>query len=158
MALFFTKNLYFRSKNSFMTSFFTHFVLSHAFDNTTSQNIRGTDTWAVHHIKFWEDRPPVPPMSPPMNLYHTYMYMYITGRRSTCKRRSTNARLHLHFPFEISLLHLLAYLHISAHATMHLHLRSLPGFVAHFLHISECVSHIHSTLCVSFALTRDLSA
>jgi len=61
MALFFTKNLYFRTKNSFMTSFFTHFVLSHAFDNTTSQNIRGTDAWAVPPPQIWGDCLPSPP-------------------------------------------------------------------------------------------------
>src|SRR6218665_1539403 len=41
MALFFTKNLCFRTKSSSLTPFFTQFVyiLSHASDNTTSQNI-----------------------------------------------------------------------------------------------------------------------
>ena len=34
-------------KKSFMTPFFTQFVLSHASNNTTSQNIGGTDAWAV---------------------------------------------------------------------------------------------------------------
>ena len=34
-------------------------------DNTTSQNIGGTDTWAVPHLKFGGDRPP---KSPPMVL------------------------------------------------------------------------------------------
>jgi len=41
MAIFFTKNLYFRTRNSFMTLFFTQFVLSHASDNTTSRNFGG---------------------------------------------------------------------------------------------------------------------
>src|SRR6218665_1005102 len=70
MALFFTKNLYFRIKNFFMTPFFTQLVLSHASDNTTSRNIGGTDAWSVGtvpHLKFWGDRPPVPPKSPPMH-------------------------------------------------------------------------------------------
>src|SRR6218665_1565531 len=39
-------------KNSLMTPFFTLFVLSRAFDNTTSQNIGGTDAWAIPHLKF----------------------------------------------------------------------------------------------------------
>src|SRR6218665_2411377 len=26
----------------------------------------GTDAWAVPHLKFWEDRPPVPSRSPPL--------------------------------------------------------------------------------------------
>ena len=43
-----------------MTNFFTQFVLSQASDNTTSRNIGGTDAWAVPHLKFWGDRPPVP--------------------------------------------------------------------------------------------------
>src|SRR6218665_3801826 len=48
-------------KNSFMTPFFTLFVLSHASDNTTSQNIGGTDAWAVPPPQILGDRPPVPP-------------------------------------------------------------------------------------------------
>ena len=35
------------------TPFFTLFILSRASDNTTSQNIGGTDAWAVPHLKFW---------------------------------------------------------------------------------------------------------
>jgi len=44
-----------------MTPFFTQFVLSHASDNTTSQNIGETDAWVVPHLKFWRDRPPSSP-------------------------------------------------------------------------------------------------
>ena len=47
MALFFTKDLDFRTQISFVTLFFTHFVLSHASDNTSSRNIGGTDAWAA---------------------------------------------------------------------------------------------------------------
>jgi len=47
MALFFTKNLFQNRQNSFMTHFLTQFILAHASDNTTSQNIGGTDAWAV---------------------------------------------------------------------------------------------------------------
>ena len=37
------------------------FLLSRASDNTTSQNIGGTDAWAVSHLKFcWGTFPPVP--------------------------------------------------------------------------------------------------
>ena len=39
-------------KNFFMTPFFTLFVFSRASDNTTSENIGGTDAWAVPHLKF----------------------------------------------------------------------------------------------------------
>src|SRR6218665_3517200 len=45
-------------KNSFITSFFTLFVLSRASDNTASQNIRGTDEWAVPPPQILGDRPP----------------------------------------------------------------------------------------------------
>ena len=50
--------------NSFLTPLFTLFVLSRTSNNTTSQNIGGTDAWAVPHLKFWEDRPPSPPLGP----------------------------------------------------------------------------------------------
>src|SRR6218665_1632761 len=44
------------------TQFFTLFMLSRTSDNTTSQNIGGTNAWAVPHLKFWGgDRPPSPP-------------------------------------------------------------------------------------------------
>src|SRR6218665_1642554 len=44
------------------------FLLSRASDNTTSQNIGGTDAWAVSHLKFcWGTFPPVPPRSPPLD-------------------------------------------------------------------------------------------
>src|SRR6218665_627929 len=39
MALFLLRNLYFRTKHSFMISFFSQFVLCHASNNTTSRNI-----------------------------------------------------------------------------------------------------------------------
>src|SRR6218665_2905090 len=49
------------------TQFFTLFMLSRTSDNTTSQNIGGTNAWAVPHLKFWGDRPPpVPPRSSPL--------------------------------------------------------------------------------------------
>src|SRR6218665_260811 len=35
------------------TQFFTLFMLSRTSDNTTSQNIGGTNAWAVPHFKFW---------------------------------------------------------------------------------------------------------
>jgi len=48
-----------------MTLFFTLFVLSRASDNTTSQNIGGTDAWAVPSPKkIFGDRPSVPLRSP----------------------------------------------------------------------------------------------
>src|SRR6218665_3026643 len=49
-----------------MTSFFTLFVLSRTTGNTTSQNIGGTDAWAVPHLKCWGTVPPFPPRSLPM--------------------------------------------------------------------------------------------
>src|SRR6218665_2090699 len=53
-------------KDSLTTPFFTLFVLSRASDNTTSQNIGGTDAWAVPHLKF-RGRPP---RSPPLAEAH----------------------------------------------------------------------------------------
>ena len=50
------------------TSFFTLFILSRTSDNTTSQNIGGTNTWAVPTSNFGMDRPPSPPRSPPLLL------------------------------------------------------------------------------------------
>src|SRR6218665_1164912 len=44
------------------TQFFTLFMLSRTSDNTTSQNIGGTNAWASPHLKFWGDRPPQPPL------------------------------------------------------------------------------------------------
>src|SRR6218665_1159310 len=49
----------FHKKNSLMIPF----LLSHASDNTTSQNIGWTDAWAVPHLQFWRDRPPQSPLS-----------------------------------------------------------------------------------------------
>src|SRR6218665_94370 len=40
--------------------FFTLFILSRTSDNTTSQNIGGTNAWAVPPPQIWGDRPPVP--------------------------------------------------------------------------------------------------
>src|SRR6218665_1342752 len=49
------------------TPFFTRFILSRASDNTSSQNIGGTNAWAVPHLKFWGGpSAPVPPRSPPL--------------------------------------------------------------------------------------------
>jgi len=45
---------------------FTQFVLSHASDNTTSQNIKnigGTDAWAISNLTFLGGRPPAPQVS-----------------------------------------------------------------------------------------------
>src|SRR6218665_3337756 len=44
---FFATKIPIPQNNSLMTHLFTLFVLSHTNDNTTSQNIGGTDAWAV---------------------------------------------------------------------------------------------------------------
>src|SRR6218665_2012508 len=48
----------------------TFFILCSCFrthpTNTTSQNIGGADAWAFPNPKFWGDRPPSSPRSPPM--------------------------------------------------------------------------------------------
>jgi len=51
MTLFLTKNLYFTTKIP-LSHFFSYFVLSRAYRNTTSPNIGGTDAWAVPNLKF----------------------------------------------------------------------------------------------------------
>src|SRR6218665_883745 len=62
------KPLYFR-KNSFMTPFFTLFVLSRASDNTSSQNIGGYGCMGRPPPQiFWGTVTPVPPMSPPLGV------------------------------------------------------------------------------------------
>src|SRR6218665_3354789 len=63
---FLTRKTTISEKISFMTPFFTLFVLSRASDNTTSLNIGGTDAWVVPHLKFFGDRPPRTPRSPPL--------------------------------------------------------------------------------------------
>ena len=65
--LFFTRKATISEKNSLMTPFyFTLFVLSRAFDNTTSQNIGGRIHGPSPPQIFWGDRPPSPPRSPPL--------------------------------------------------------------------------------------------
>src|SRR6218665_820084 len=64
---FLTRKATISEKNSFMTPFFTLFVLSRESENTTSQNIGGTDAWAVPPPQILGgDRPPSPPRSPPL--------------------------------------------------------------------------------------------
>src|SRR6218665_999538 len=75
---FLDENLYFRT-NSFMTPFCTQFVLSHAYNNTTSRNIGGKDAGAVPHFKVWGTIPhAVPSKSPPMSLTDITMHTYTT--------------------------------------------------------------------------------
>src|SRR6218665_3698837 len=51
------------------TQFFTLFMLSRTSDNTTSQNIGGTNAWAVPPPQILEGpSPPVPPRSPPLQI------------------------------------------------------------------------------------------
>src|SRR6218665_2766592 len=59
------KNHYFIKEFLFDT-FFTLFVHSRASDNTTSQNIGGTDAWAVPPPQILGDHPPSPSRSPPL--------------------------------------------------------------------------------------------
>jgi len=65
MILFVPPSLYFTTKHSFETPFFSQFVLCKASDNTTSQNIGVTDAWVVPNLKFLGDRPPYPKSSVP---------------------------------------------------------------------------------------------
>src|SRR6218665_69916 len=76
MVLFFTKNLYFRTKE------FLHdtFLLSSCFQRhpiTLLLKILGeTDAWAVPHLKFWGDRTPVLLSLRPC----LHIYIYINTR------------------------------------------------------------------------------
>src|SRR6218665_3399998 len=48
-------------------TFFTLFILSRVSENTTSQNIGGTNAWAVPPPQIsWGTSPSVPPRSPPL--------------------------------------------------------------------------------------------
>jgi len=60
------ENHYFRKEFLDNTIFFTLFVLSRASDNTTSLNIGRPMHGPSPHLKFWGDRPPQPPRSPPL--------------------------------------------------------------------------------------------
>src|SRR6218665_1773818 len=61
------------------TQFFTLFMLSRTSDNTTSQNIGGTNAWAVPPPQiFGGTVPPVPPRSPPLAGFMT---------KSLCKQK-----------------------------------------------------------------------
>jgi len=64
--LFLTKNLKFRQKYSSLTPFLSQFVLFLTSHNSTSQNIGGTDAWAVPLLKILGDVPSSPPRSLPM--------------------------------------------------------------------------------------------
>src|SRR6218665_3568049 len=57
---FLTRKTTISEKNSFMTLFFTLFVLLRASDNTTSRNIGGQMHGPSSHLKFWGTVPPVP--------------------------------------------------------------------------------------------------
>src|SRR6218665_1664594 len=78
MPLFLPRNLYFRIKHSFVTLSFSHFVLYHASNNTTSRNIGGTNAWASLPPQILGDRPPSPPKSPPM---HGMWYTFLSSQR-----------------------------------------------------------------------------
>src|SRR6218665_1835309 len=72
MTLFLPKNLYIRTKHSFMTPFFSQFVLCHASNNTSSRNIGGTDAWAVPPPQILWGTTPVPPKSPPLDVLYLH--------------------------------------------------------------------------------------
>src|SRR6218665_1153428 len=42
----------------------------------TSQNIGGTNAWAVPHLKFWGTVPPSPPRYPPLNLRTVCLFIH----------------------------------------------------------------------------------
>src|SRR6218665_797578 len=63
------------------TQFFTLFMLSRTSDNTTSQNIGGTNAWAVPPPQILGGTvPPVPPRSPPLPTTVYYSQLIILLR------------------------------------------------------------------------------
>src|SRR6218665_1316519 len=56
---FFTRKSTISEKNSLTPIFFTLFELSRPSHNTNSQNIGGTNAWAVPHLKFWGGQSPL---------------------------------------------------------------------------------------------------
>src|SRR6218665_2726098 len=73
----------FQKRISFMTPFFTLFVLSRASDYTTSQNIGGTDAWAVPHLTFLGGLSP--PRSPPLITSQLYLEIDAKQMISLCQ-------------------------------------------------------------------------
>src|SRR6218665_2888677 len=61
------------------THFFTRFILSRAYDNTTSQNIGGDQCMGrPPHLKLWRDRPlQSPPRSPPLVISNRVSSSYL---------------------------------------------------------------------------------
>src|SRR6218665_3360272 len=62
--LFLTKTVNFRQKYSSLTHFLSQFVLCLTSNNSTSQNIGGTDARAVPPPQIWGTVPKSPPMPP----------------------------------------------------------------------------------------------
>ena len=58
------------------TQFFTLFMLSRTFDNMTSQNIGGTNAWAVPHLKFWGGQSPQSPLGLRLWLIELCWWLY----------------------------------------------------------------------------------
>ena len=85
-----------------MTPLFSRFVLSHASNNTTSQNIGG----AIPHLKFWGG--PSPLKSPPMVVScHCDIHHY-HKKTVTCQQAITRKLVHvlgLHYVENIAALH-----------------------------------------------------
>src|SRR6218665_434082 len=68
----------FQKQNSFMAPFLTRFVLSHASNNTTFQNIVGDGCIGVPHLKFWGRTVPSPPLSlRPCSSHSTSLYQLL---------------------------------------------------------------------------------
>src|SRR6218665_2593167 len=84
MTLFSQEKPLFQKEKFLYDTFFTLFTLSRASDNTTSQNIGGTDAWAVPHLKcFWGDHPPAPHRSPPLSLAQNIELHVVTNALSS---------------------------------------------------------------------------
>src|SRR6218665_2047429 len=81
-TLFLTKNLDFRTKDFSLRPFFSQFVLCLTSNNSTSQNIGGTDG-PFSHLKLVGGPSPQPPKSPPMSCIATCLSA-ISNQHSSC--------------------------------------------------------------------------
>src|SRR6218665_3188705 len=74
---------------------FTH-IRQHYFSKYWGDQCMGSPP----HLKFWGDRPPSPPRSPPLNIYNTTMY-YRYGRRELMRAPGQTFLKRVHFPFSL---------------------------------------------------------
>src|SRR6218665_1456047 len=92
MTIFHKKNTYFR-KEFLDDTFFTLFVLSRASNNTISQNIGGTDAWAVPTSNLFGWNAPQSPIG-----LRPWGIPGVNAPEGTCLKRIENSIEHYSFP------------------------------------------------------------